>query len=252
METTERSKGADLMHRVRDTLIAPGRLADRVRADAPWLDALLISTLVAILAVAAMPDEVFTASMEDPVTRRGEPVEITSDPSVIARWGRWMGMLAIVGTHPLTVITLAGILTLLFSLIGRGQAGFREYISLASHAMLIPALGTLLALLLRFAGGLVTGTSIAAFYSPDDAPNLFVAALTAIDPFVVWMLIALGAMVHGLEPRHSRAGAASVLVGGYLLLILASTAWLHPGSGDSSATLEVAAPVPLERASAPT
>ena len=68
------------------------------------------------------------------------------------------------------------------------------------------------------------------------APNLLVATLVAVDPFVIWMLIALGAMVHGLEPRHSRTRAAGVLIAGYLVLILASTAWLHPDNMEPPAT----------------
>src|SRR5690606_6418418 len=123
--------GPSFRTRVRHTFLAPSKLAADLRHAAPWLDVLLVSTAVALLSVALMPDEVFTESMSSPVTRRGEPVEITSSPEAVARWGRGMGMLATIATHPLIAFTLAGILTLLFSVLGRGRASFQEYLALS-------------------------------------------------------------------------------------------------------------------------
>jgi hypothetical protein len=215
--------------RVRDTFLSPARLVQRLRGPAPWLDVLLISTVVALLSVALMPDEVFTASMSDPVTRRGEPVEITSSPEAVARWGRGMGLLATIATHPLIAFTLAGILTLLFSVLGRGRASFQEYLSLSSHGLLIPALGTLIAIAIRLATGAATGSlGITALFDPATAPNLLSAALLSTDPFIIWMMGMVALAVHAFDPRHSRAVAVLVLVGGYLVFVFTSTALLHP------------------------
>lgn len=223
--------------RVRQTFTAPSRLASSIRGRAPWLDALLITTLIAILSVAAMPDEVFTEPMRDAVSRRGEPVEITSDPAVVAAWGRGMGMLATLATQPILVISMAGLLSLIFSLLGQGRTGFQEYLSLASHALLIPALGSLIALLVRLGDALAGGSiTLGAFYSPAEAPNLFIATLVSIDPFIIWMLIAVAVAVHALEPKHGKGRAATILIGGYLLFVLASTAMLHPELRGASKT----------------
>lgn len=229
MVQTDPTSASRFLPRVRDTFISPSMMAARLRASAPWLDVLLISTAIAILSVALMPDEVFTASMNEPVTRRGEPVEITSSPEAVARWGRGMGILATVATHPLIAFTLAGILTLLFSVLGRGRASFQQYLALSCHALLIPALGTLIAIVLRWITGTSSGTlGITALFNPSDAPNLFWAALLSTDPFIIWMLVVVAIGVHVFDPRHPRTVAAVVLIGGYLVLVAASTALLRP------------------------
>ncbi|MEX2581748.1 MAG: hypothetical protein WD766_00610 [Gemmatimonadota bacterium] len=221
--------GDGFRSRLRDTYLAPSRLALALRDRGPWLDVLLVSTVVALVSVALMPDEVFTASMQEPVSRRGDPVQITSSPESVARWGRGMGVLATIATHPLLAFTLAGILTLLFTILGNGHTGFREYLSLAAHGMLIPALGTLIAVAVRLGTGATSGSlSVTAFFDPAEAQNLFTATLFSIDPFIIWMMAAVAVGVHALEPRHSRAAAAAVLVGGYIVLVIASTALLHP------------------------
>jgi len=198
------------------------------------MDALLLSTAVALLSVALMPDEVFVESMQDPVSRRGEPVQITSSPEAVARWGRGMGMLATLATHPLIAFTLAGVLTLLFSVLGRGRASYQEYLALSAHGLLIPALGTLVAIAIRLVTGAATGSlGVTAFFDPGDAPNLLVATLLATDPFIIWMMAAVAIGAHALEPRHPRAGTALLLIGGYLVLVFASTALLHPELRDA-------------------
>lgn len=220
--------------RVRNTFLAPSALAQQLRQSAPWMDALLLSTAVALLSVALMPDEVFVESMQDPVSRRGEPVQITSSPEAVARWGRGMGMLATLATHPLIAFTLAGVLTLLFSVLGRGRASYQEYLALSAHGLLIPALGTLVAIAIRLVTGAATGSlGVTAFFDPGDAPNLLVATLLATDPFIIWMMAAVAIGAHALEPRHPRAGTALLLIGGYLVLVFASTALLHPELRDA-------------------
>lgn len=220
--------------RVRNTFLAPSALAQQLRQSAPWMDALLLSTAVALLSVALMPDEVFVESMQDPVSRRGEPVQITSSPEAVARWGRGMGMLATLATHPLIAFTLAGVLTLLFSVLGRGRASYQEYLALSAHGLLIPALGTLVAIAIRLVTGAATGSlGVTAFFDPGDAPNLLMATLLATDPFIIWMMAAVAIGAHALEPRHPRAGTALLLIGGYLVLVFASTALLHPELRDA-------------------
>jgi hypothetical protein len=173
-----------------------------------------------------MPDEPFVEAMADPVTRRGRPVEIESSPEVVARWGRAMGMLATLGTHPVTAFVVAGIALVLFGILQRASVNYRELLSLTSHAMLVPALGTLLAIVVRLATGADRGA--AAWYRPDESAGLLLRTLLAVDPFVIWMLAVLAIGAHGLDSRLSRGRAAALLVAGYLGFVLASSALLHP------------------------
>jgi hypothetical protein len=217
-----------LLSRIRATFLAPARLAGFLRGSLPWLDVLLLSTAIAAISVLAMPDDVFIEPMREAVSRRGEPVEITSPPAAIARWGRAMAMLATIATHPILIVTLAGLLTLVFSVLSEGRAGFREYLSLAAHAMLIPALGSALVFTIRLLAGDLDARILAAVGRPPDEGSLLLASLSAVDPFVIWMMVVLAFGAHGFDERHSLPRATAVLIGGYLLVVLMTTALLYP------------------------
>lgn len=219
-----------LWPRIRDSFVAPGRLVAQLRDRTPWMDVLIISTAIAMIGLLTMPDEVFVEPMREAVNRRGRPVEITSPPEEIARWGRGIGMLATLATHPVVAATLAGALTLFFSIFGRGAGTYRDYLSLTAHAFLIPAVGTIAAVAIRLAGGPGSGDltlgGLAGGYG--SAPGLMLAALLAIDPFIVWMLVVIGVGASYIDPRHSRVRSPLILLGVYFALVVASTAILRP------------------------
>lgn len=217
---------AGILARIRAAFTAPSQLPRLISPDLPWLDVLLISTAVAILAVNFVPAEAFVEPMREAVSRRGEPVEISSSPEVIAAWGRGMGMLATLATHPVVAAVLAGVFTLLFTTFFRGSATFRHYLSLTSHVLLIPALGTVVAIL---AQSIITGRGwIDALSARLGDGGFFGAVVAGVDPFVVWMLVALAFAVHGLDPARSRLQATLILLTGYLILVGSSAALLHP------------------------
>jgi hypothetical protein len=226
---TEQTTPVPIGTRIRDTFLAPSRLADDLESSGgPWLDVLLISTAIAVIAVLSVPDEVFLDPMRSAVSRRGEPVEITSAPAVVVQWGRAMGMLATLATHPMIAFVLAGLLTAVFSIIGRGKGTYVDYLSLSSHALLIPALGTVFALLVRLATGTFGGADpFGTLVSPDAAGSFLAAALISVDPFVVWMLFVMGVATSRIDGRRTTGRASLVLISGYLLSLLVTTALLH-------------------------
>lgn len=224
MNQTESSATASLGTRIGATFTSPSALPRLLPPGLPWLDVLLISTAIAIASVATVPDEFFLQSMSDPVSRRGEPVEIVSSPDVVARWGRGMGMLATVTTHPTLVVAIAGALVLVFSIFLRGPGSFRDYLSLTAHAMLIPAVGTLLTIGVRLTTNATSITELLTFGEPASFAS---ALLLSVDPFVVWMLVAIALAIPRLDERRSAATSGMLLIGTYLVLVLASTALLH-------------------------
>lgn len=209
--------------RIRDTFLAPRRLAGELAGSTPWLGVLLLSTAIAALAVFTAPDDVFLEPMRSAVTRRGAPVEITSDPDVIVRWGRAMGMLAAIATHPIIAFVLAGVLTIVFSILGRGRGSFLEYLSLSSHGLLIPALGTLLLLAVtavsRMAGA---GDPFIRLRPDGGGGDALVSTLVSFDPFVAWMLVVLGIGVSHFDQRRSAVATTGILLAGYLVFVVAT------------------------------
>jgi hypothetical protein len=170
-----------------------------------------------------MPDAVFLEEMENPVSRRGEPVEISSPPAQVAFWGRMLAMLATLTTHPLVAFSVAGVLTLVFGLLGGGGVAFRHMLALTSHAMLIPAAGTLLSTILRLSAGISFEGSWVDAILGDGAPGgVFGGVLSRLDPFILWSAIAAGIAMHELDPRRSRFAAAVIIIGLYVMLVVGS------------------------------
>ena len=183
-----------------------------------------ISTLVAMVAAAFLPAEHFLARMEAPVNRLGRPVEVTSSPDEIVRWGRYLEVFSALAAHPLVAFGIAGLLTLVFRWLRHGRGTFRQYLAVASHALLISALGTLVGLALRFATGdpaaQPTVARLLSFAGPGLAGNGF---LDGLNVFSLWMLVVLGVAVAALDGRSSPFRPAIALVTVYLLLAGAST-----------------------------
>lgn len=215
--------------RVRETFLAPARLFSSFDDVPPWADVLAIATILAVAVAISEPAETYLALVEDPVTRRGEPVEITSSPAQVVLFGRVMsGMNAVVG-HPLIAFGIAGLLSLVFTVIGRGSISFRQYLAIAAHGLLILSVGMVVALLLR----LLTG-------NPDALPTLGAIlpiapestwagrVLDGINLFTLWMLGVVALGVASLERRVTRAGATTLLWGGYGALVVTAALLFRP------------------------
>ncbi len=212
-----------LPERIIATFAAPRRLLPDFREGTRWLDVLIIATVIAILSVYLLPESFFVEQMRDAVTRRGEPVDITSPPAEIARWGRYLGMLTALVSHPLFALALAGLLTLVVTILGGGDTDFRDHLSISSHAFLIPSLGALLAIPLQ----MVTGNPEARF-TPGlllgDSPSFLAVFLQGLDAFSIWMLVVVALWVGELNPRIGFARMAAILLGMYLVLNAATAA----------------------------
>jgi hypothetical protein len=227
--------------RVRDTFLAPGRMARLLRPSNPWLDVALLSTGVAIVSVLAIPDDVFLTAMDGAVNRRGEPVEIVSSPEAIVRWGRALAMLGTLATHPIFIFALAGLLTLVFGIVGRGRGTFIDFLSLSSHAMLIPALGTVLNHVLQLGANAAGIDAMAP--GAGLATGVLSSAAAGVDPFILWMLVVVAIGAHHLDARHGPLPSSLLLIAGYLVLVFARAALLQPETAGASA-FHIAAPGP--------
>ena len=132
-----------------ETFIAPRRLFATFRDQAPWLGALIVVTLVAVVATSAIPDQAFVEQTRGATDRLGRPVTVTSDAATIGHWGRLLAAFSALVFQPMLAFGLAGVLTLIFMRSAQ-RVHYPQYLAVTVHAMLIPALGTLLVLPFRF------------------------------------------------------------------------------------------------------
>lgn len=217
-----------LLARVRDTFFAPRRLFSAFGANPPWVDVLSVATIAAGLAVIAEPAEFFLAQMEDPVTRRGEPVEITSPQWQIVLYGRMLaGFSAVVG-HPLIAFGIAGFLSLIFTLIGRNPIDFRQHMAVACHGLLILSAGMLVAVALRrLTGDLSALPTLGSVLRLDADGSWLERAAHGINFFTLWMLAVMGLGVETLGRGVTRVRATGLLWGGYGVLAVTLALLFH-------------------------
>ncbi|MET0397221.1 MAG: YIP1 family protein [Longimicrobiaceae bacterium] len=210
---------APLGRRVLQTFLAPADLFRASRGYAPWMGPVLLSTLVAMVAVLAIPDQAFELT-EPPVNRRGRPVEVTSGLETIALYGRMLRMLSALAMHPLIVLAAAGVLALLFSVLLRGEARYLQYLSIAAHASLVAALGTLVAAVVALLRG-AEPRGITPALLPLAAPDGFAyRLLEGLDLFTLWALLVAALGVSLVNRRRSFASAAALLLGVYVALVV--------------------------------
>jgi hypothetical protein len=215
-----------LAARIRATFVSPQRLARSIAHATPWFDVLLLVVAAAIVALFAVPDEFYVEQVRDAVDRRGRPVEITSDPSAIARWNRYLGMLTALVQWPLLVMGTAGLLHLLFGA-GRGRLRFAQMLSLTAHAFLILAIQQLLLLGASLAGVAEPSTSLAALLPFAQDGGVAASVLDLVDPFTIWMLVVLGIGVAALDTRMRARNAVLTLTLGYFALAVAMGFWMR-------------------------
>lgn len=202
--------------RVLQTFFAPADLFRASGGYAPWAGPLLVSILVGMLVVLAVPSEAFMAMTEGAVNRRGRPVEITSDTETVAYYGRMLGMLTVLARQPLAAFLFAGVLTLIFGVLLRGEGRYQQYLTITVHAFLITALGSLVAVAVAvLRGSEPKGISLALLpvFPPDSFASRF---LEGIDVFTLWALLFAAVGVSVVNRHRSRAGAAAILLGLYV------------------------------------
>ena len=214
------ARSRPLPGRIRDTFLAPGRLFATFGGEPPWVGAMLVATAIAAVAVAAEPAQFYLDQMEGAVSRRGTPVEITSPPEQIVLWGRVMAIFSALAGHPLIGFAAAGLLTLVFRVIGRGDATFRQYLAVSAHALLIVSAGMVAAVLLRLALGGPEALPTIGTFSGAGRDGALGRVLHGINLFTLWTLVVLAIGVAAVERRVTRSAATTLLLGAYLLAVV--------------------------------
>ncbi len=206
-----------------NTFVAPRGLFEEFRTHTPWLGALAIATLVAMLATVTIPDSFFLEQTRNPTNRLGKPVTVTSDPATIARWGRILAAFSAAILQPMITLGLAGLLALLFEALMRGQARFAQYLAITTHALLVPTLGALLLLPFRIANPELE-SSLALFTPFLSADSWLYRFLATVDLFSLWTLLLLGLGVSIVNRGVTWGRAATMLLGIYLVLGMGTAA----------------------------
>ncbi len=142
-----RSGPSPLLRRVILTFVSPAQLMKELRHHPRAVGVLLLGALLAGLANAAIPAEIWELVIRNQLLAAGQ--DLPEDLAATAALTRWAGSVATVVFWPFLAVLVSAIYSLVF-LAGLGYDGrFQQYLSVTAHALLIGTVGLVLVLPLR-------------------------------------------------------------------------------------------------------
>ncbi len=191
-----------LIKRALNVFVSPGELGDWLAERPVWVDALLLSVVFGVVAQALLPLDIQVAAMRNAIIERGG--EVPDDLESLAGPVRWVG---VVGTGVVMLVwalILSGITMFIFSFLLGDKGTYRQYLSAATHSIIIPALGALVITPLR-----IRSRDPALVLSPGSVLGDLVgdgylqAFLSRIDVFAVWGTAVLAILVTRIDKNRS-------------------------------------------------
>lgn len=204
----------NLAARVVQLFVSPARLFERLRERPAWVGALVLLILLGVAIQAVIPEELVREAMLERAPADAPPEALEAQ----LRFASWIRFAGTVVITPAFLALLAGVVLLLFNVIGGGSASFVQAFSAVTHVNFIPTLGALVTLpLMLAAGDLHLQFSLGLltpFLDPDGIAGRW---MNGLNVFGIWATIVLGIAVSRLYPGRSARGAAAVLLALYVV-----------------------------------
>jgi hypothetical protein len=180
---------------------------------------LLVAAVLTGASTLLLPRDLMVAEIEEALRQGPQPAAGAPVPSMdtMVVFGRISTLLAPVVTMPLMALVVAGLCTLVFGRLMDGGGGFRPHLAVASHAMLILLLGTVVTILfVILSGDANTRLSLAVLVPGLEAESLAGRVLKGLEVFNLWFVILVGVGAAAVNRRVSNATALAVVLGVYL------------------------------------
>ena len=191
-------------------LYAPGALFDRLSVRPHWGATLLLGAALVAASFLLIPTELWERTVREQVLSAGQDLP---DSFAFGGVARIAGLVVGVVFWVVLNFLLAGFLALVFAFLLGDEARYRQYLSVVSHAFLIPALGSLVLVPLRLAQGdpqLTLNVGLFAVgLDQDGYPHRF---LRMLDLFMLWSFMVTAVGVSHLDRRRGWGSPAAVLL----------------------------------------
>lgn len=202
--------------RVGQVFFAPGALFDRLKDRPAWFGALALGAVLAVVAVVAIPPEIWSEMVRAQLLESGQPV-----PEQLTIQGNLFRIGGAVATGIVWFVMAfvsAGIATFVFAFVLGDEVSYRQVLSGLSHAFLVTAVGGLLVLPLRIARRDPQLTlSVGTFLPGVDG---YVGALLGgLDLFSLWAYALAGIAISRFDRRRSAGAATTVFLAFFLGLV---------------------------------
>lgn len=210
--------------RVLNTFVAPLPMFRRFGERPPWLDVFVLSIVLSLVGMVLIPQDVWVETAREAVRQNPQLAQGGAQPEQMAGMQRIFGIIAGVVMPWIMLAVMAGLATLVFSVVMGGTARFRQYVAVVAHSNLIAAVGALATLPVIMGRGSMAQITLAAV-APGLEPTSFAYYfLSMLAVFFLWQLVVIGVGAGALNRRISPATGVAVLLGLYLAISLAVAA----------------------------
>lgn len=204
--------------RVVGILLWPRRTYSSVLAHGPWLDALVLTTLVSAVALTLfLATSVGRQAWVDQVVASLESWGRTLNDEEYARLearaavGRFVNPLAVLVVTPLMSAIVAALLVAVCNARLGAQATFRQGLALVAHSGIVAMLHRLVMLPHNYmAETLSTPTNLSVYFPTLSETGLLASFFGMIDLFVIWRVFVLAIGLSVLYGRRTQPFAAAL------------------------------------------
>lgn len=207
-----------LWRRALATFYEPASVGGELAEHPRWFGAALLGVVFVVASVLLIPGDIWQAMLREQMIASGQ----TMPEAMGENLGRFMQIWGVLGGGLFWVVWImltASIATFLFAFVLGDKGGFRQYLAATAHALLIPAIGSLLLVPLRVAREDPQLTlNLGVFFGGLDDGYL-ARLLQSMDLFLLWSIVALAIMASRIDTRRSVGSGVGVLATAVLGLL---------------------------------
>jgi hypothetical protein len=226
-ETTSASLAAPhpgLFARLIGVLFSPRATFAAVVARPRWFNPLLVAVLIMAAAQFALlsTDVGKDLALEQNVNFMERLGQTIGDEQYAAmerqmEYAKYTGPIAIVIFTPLFMLLTAGLMHVMFGLVGGGNGTFKHVYAISAHAAIISALQVVFTTIFTLAAGRYSGPNLSVFAPTIEDTTFAYKFLSYIDLFYVWSTF-ITAVGLGVLYKRRTAPIAMVLFGIYFVI----------------------------------
>ena len=207
-----------LPRRVLAVFVSPGELFEHLRERPVWGTAMLLVVALNLATVSLMPAELFEEQIRSSIEQSGaEAGDVPLDMDTMVTIGRYSGIAGAGLMGAVLAFAVAAVMSFVFATLLGDDGRYRQYLSVAAHALIVSSIGGLLVTPLRISQGdmqLVLSVGTLLPFLEDGFARTF---LNLLDLFTLWavMLAALGAT--RIHPARHWGSAFAILAVAWLI-----------------------------------
>jgi hypothetical protein len=203
METESTSAFPSLPSRLVQVFFSPGELFTALRGNPAWFGALTVGAVLVALSMFLVPGEIWTQTLREQSAQGGGQ----EMPEWVWTLIRFVGPISSALGHFISAFVMAGVVCLVFRFFFGDEGGYKQYLSVVCHALVITALGGLLLTPLRIMQETIdVRLSVGTFFSflEEGYP---LRVLRMFELFGLWAMMVMAIGVTKIDPRRSFGSA---------------------------------------------